>query len=269
MRIALWRWIADRVSGSTGSGGRVLFPEVVDKFEQKRRCPNPITEHFEELGVETLKTSWSADRDILPFVDYLIAIEGEGRWESQAITDLEEILLECGSAWKVGTREGHVGLERRVPLGVQEAADHVMATSGRAGERLSGAWHATFGVSPDPSKAYSLAVKAVEDAAIGGTVPPNQPSPTLGNVIRQLEKDGDWNLPLTREDPKAPTSETVVRMLRALWRGHHDRHGGDPGAPQSVSQDEAEAAVMLAVPLVQWFTSGAVRRPTPEGPASS
>lgn len=50
---------------------------------------------------------------------------------------LEEILLSHGSAWKVGTREGHPGLERRVPLGVQEAAEHVMANSSHAGDTSS------------------------------------------------------------------------------------------------------------------------------------
>lgn len=172
--------------------------------------------------------------------------------------ELDAILEESRSAWKVGTRHGFPGLERRMPLGAQDAADHNTRTTGRAGERLSEAWHAVYGVNPNPAHAYATAVKAVEDATIPVVVP-KQTDATLGHVISQLKRGG-WSLPLTREHPEAPTGETVVRMLQALWKGHHDRHGGDSSAPKSVSQEEAETAVSLAVPLVQWFSSGAVAR---------
>ena len=49
--------------------------------------------------------------------------------------------------------------------------------------------------------------------------------------------------------------------MELLWKGQIDRHGTDDAStPLSVSQAEAEAAVHLAVTLVQWFTSGAVSR---------
>jgi len=51
----------------------------------------------------------------------------------------------------------------------------------------------------------------------------------------------------------------VLEMIRALWRGHRDRHeGGAISAP--ISQESAAAAVSLAVSLVQLLSTGAVRR---------
>jgi hypothetical protein len=133
-----------------------------------------------------------------------------------------------------------------------------MASAGAAGIKLAQAWERAFGVSPDPTGAYALAVRAAEDASIPVVVP-NQTGATLGHVIGQLAVDGDWSLPLTREDADAPTSSLVLGTTKALWRGHHDRHGGGPGLP-SVAQEEAETAVTLAVSLVQWFASGMVAR---------
>ncbi|WP_163544335.1 hypothetical protein [Occultella kanbiaonis] len=189
-------------------------------------------------------------------MDYLLQKQQPS---ADALRAVQEILDAGRSAYTVGRRDRRPGLERRVPGGVQSAAEAVTAGSGRAGERLASAWREAFGLGPDLSKVYAEAVKAVEDAAIPVVVP-KQASATLGHVIGQLCKDGDWSLPLTREDSAAPSSETVLRMCQGLWKGHHDRHGGDPNAPAQVSQAEAEAALFLAVPLVQWFTSGAVVR---------
>ena len=127
--------------------------------------------------------------------------------------------------------------------------------------RARRSWHKqerAFGISPDPTGAYALAVRAAEDAAIPVVVP-KQAGATLGHVIGQLAKDGDWSLPLTREDVDATTASIVLAQCRALWKGHHDRHGGTAGAGP-VTQAEAETAVSLAVPLVQWFGSGMVAR---------
>lgn len=171
---------------------------------------------------------------------------------------LDKLLHESGSAFKTGSRAGKLGLVRRVPEGVQKNADAVMTSTGDAGAKLAQAWERAFGVSPDPTGAYALAVRAVEDAAIPVVVP-KQAGASLGHVIGQLKSDGDWSLALTREDADATTANIVLGVCKALWKGHHDRHGGVPGAGP-VTQDEAEAAVSLAVPLVQWFASGMVSR---------
>jgi hypothetical protein len=71
-----------------------------------------------------------------------------------------------------------------------------------------------------------------------------------------------FNLPHLREDPRAKTHDILLGMLRMLWVGQYDRHGGLPVSPlpDDVTQDEAEAAVMLAVTLVGWFETGKVQQ---------
>ena len=48
-------------------------------------------------------------------------------------------------------------------------------------------------------------------------------------------------------------------MLRLLWEGQTDRHGS-LAPTTAVGPDAAEAAVHLAIVLVQWFQAGAVRQ---------
>jgi hypothetical protein len=172
--------------------------------------------------------------------------------------DLEKILQAGGSMWRVGHRDGVPGLERRVPEGVQSAAEAVMAVPGNAGSLLSEAWHAVFGINPDYEKGYSKSIKAVEAAAVP-VVSPTHAHATLGTVVSQLRSQGDWKLTISREHADASTQQVIWRMAQALWTGQNDRHAGQTGYTPS-TRAEAEAAVLLAVPLVQWFSSGAVAR---------
>lgn len=259
MANVLWMWIANHTKRTDGRSGLRL--DLIDDFEQRRKSRTPITEAVNREGLAALRSSrWDSQRDVIPFVDYLVN-KVAPMWQGDlALEALEELLKRNGSAWKVGTREGHPGLERRVPLGVQEAAEHTMVTAGDAGKRLSEAWHAAFGVNPDPSKAYGLAVKAVEDAAVPQVCPTDSMA-TLGKVISTLRSHGDWSLPFAREDQHVSNADTLIGMLKSLWAGQADRHGGNPDPTLVITQEAAEAAVMLAVPLVQWFTLGTAARP--------
>lgn len=68
----------------------------------------------------------------------------------------------------------------------------------------------------------------------------------------------DWQLAMHSSGAPADIGP-LVAMLRLLWQGQTDRHGGStPTIP--VTAEAAEAAVHLAVTLVQWFQSGAIRR---------
>lgn len=264
MERPLLEWLGRRTVRST-SDGYVRDVAFVDKFERLRRATYPVTDHFKAAGVGAFRAEWrnswgEFDDTLLQFVDYCIATENA--FTRARNDELEAILSECGSAWKVGTRDGFAGLERRVPLGVQDAAENTMTTAGHAGNRLSQAWHAAFGVSPDPSKAYSLAIKAVEDAA-KHAVTPNDALATLGKMNNVIRDQADWSLPLQREDSTFSTKDVLLAMSRSLWAGQVDRHGGTdtPDTPPiDVTKEAAEVAVMLAVPLVQWFTSGAADR---------
>lgn len=55
------------------------------------------------------------------------------------------------------------------------------------------------------------------------------------------------------------TAEGIVTMMETLWNAQHSRHGGGPNSRRQ-NQDEAEAAVNLAVFLVQWLSTGVLRK---------
>ena len=82
-------------------------------------------------------------------------------------------------------------------------------------------------------------------------------------VVSQMESQGDWSLPMAREHPKAPPHKVIIAMMRMLWHGQHDRHGGQPSGPGNVSDDEAKVAVGIATTLIDWFGAGLVSRTTP------
>jgi hypothetical protein len=193
-------------------------------------------------------------RKPLVIADYLLA-----HADDPGTNSLEALLTRSKSAWTVGKRAGYVALVRRVPEGVQLGADSVMARAGRAGARLARAWEELYGIEVNASAAYGLAIKAVEDAAIP-VVSPTNSAATLGTVLRQLEDQADWKLPMEREHERAPSREVLIGMIRMLWNGQHDRHGGQPTAPGDVSVKEATVAVSLATTLVNLFSSALVER---------
>lgn len=232
-----------------------LNTELVRRIERSCRVRIPYQGADLLKGMAVVRKAVEVAGAELRIADYLLSLQKS----SHVADELELILEESGSMWKVGERVSRFGLVRRVPEAVQNALDETIATSGHAGQRLAEAWGAAYGVSPDPSRAYALAVKAVEDAAIP-VVSPNDTSATLGKINAQIRNTGDWRLPLQREDDHAPTSITLLSMMKMLWAGQADRHGGHHDPDLVITQEAAEVAVMAAATLVQWFTSGAVSR---------
>lgn len=265
-----WAWVRDSLtiyrSFRDGSGRiAMLDTDLAEQMCQtlKIAFPNLRMTVGNVNGQKQLTTAEAVLRDHLyplQVADYLLA-HGTGTARS-----LDEILERGKSAWTVGTRSGRPGLVRRVPSGVQVAADSVMARAGRAGIRLAKAWEQLYGLASNASEAYRLAILAVEDAAIPVVSPANLRA-TLGTVLHQLEGQGDWVLPMDREHSEAPSGDVLVSMIRMLWHGQHDRHGGQPAMPGNVSIEEATVAVGLAVTLVQWFDAGLVRRRTETDPS--
>ncbi|PPG98307.1 hypothetical protein C5C00_03910 [Rathayibacter rathayi] len=198
--------------------------------------------------MQTLKREMEED-EVLRLVDFILANSPRN------VGDIKAIFFAAGSAWKVGTRAGEVGLERRVQEGVADAADLVIASSASAGALLAEAWHQVFGRDPNPEEAYSKAIKAVEEAGAHIVLPDN-PKATLGTMLNTMAPQG-WGVPL-EEAAAHPSNDVAVKMARALWSGQKSRHGGNDY--RKPTMEEAEAAVLLAVPLVQWFTSGVLAR---------
>jgi hypothetical protein len=189
-------------------------------------------------------------------IDWLI--RDNATRNEQGNVEFEKILRAGGSKWKVGTRNGEAGLEARVPEGVQDAAEAAMSRPGDTGRLLSEAWHATYGMNPQPDLGYRKSIEAVE-AVVLPLVMRNDDTATLGKAIGQMRAQGDWKLPFIKEHKENQSSAVVLSMLQALWSGHSDRHPGTASYIPS-TQEAAEAAVSLAVALVNLFSSGGVAR---------
>ncbi|MGA5498745.1 hypothetical protein ACPCSP_30800 [Streptomyces cinereoruber] len=146
---------------------------------------------------------------------------------------------------------------------MRDAVRHTIAdaatgpAAGSAADHLATAWQAAYGRSPDPVRAYSESIKAVESAA-HAVIQPNHPKATLGTMLGELKgarHKFTFAIPAGSGDPIAPAES----LMRVLWDGQTSRHGGQtPTSPETL--EAARASVHLAATLVQWFASGAVTR---------
>ena len=161
-----------------------------------------------------------------------------------------------GSKWRVAA--DHSSLEKRVGSEAATRAGELTTGDSRAAQHLRDAWHCVYGRSPNPSHAYREAIRAVEVVAIP-VVSPNNSKATLGTVIGEMKATPNkWAVAF--QPSKGDPVQHVIGMLELLWHSQLDRHGtADESVPLSVSKEEAEAAVHLALTLVHWFQSGTVR----------
>ena len=244
-------WFARQVMTTNGR----LSADFLRAWDIVMRNSPPAIDSYRGATPQTLwlRADQTTRVALLDFALYYTRDESNG----QALrAQLEALLLAGGSEWKVGVRDGLIGLEKRVPQGVSDAAESIMTSSGSAGALLSEAWHAAFGRGPDAEEAYEKAIKAVEEAG-ASVVSPKNAKASLGTMARDMENQGNWSLPLG-DDSKHPAISVAYMMVQSLWAGQESRHGGN--GYRKPTQDEAEAAVLLAVPLVQWFTSGLLAR---------
>ncbi|MDN3296443.1 hypothetical protein QWM81_20765 [Streptomyces ficellus] len=177
--------------------------------------------------------------------------------------DLARLLDYAGSAYRVN--DAGNGLEVRISRPVRDAVSRTVAdaagrsATGSASDHLALAWQAAYGMHPDPVRAYSEAIKAVECAA-HAVVQPNHAKATLGTMLGELS--GGARVKFTTalatpagKDPILP----VEAMMRALWDGQTSRHGKQTATvPETL--EASRAAIHIAATLVQWFASGAIAR---------
>lgn len=246
MREKLFEWIEPLVTRMDGYYGAVLNKTILSDYDVVYRATPPYARRASGNAIWPDFIGQLEAEELLDFVDWLVSRVSEDRRETVA-----SLLTSASSAWNVGRRDGYYGLVRRVPEAVQAAADQAMS-QGSAGGLLSEAWSACYSRSPNTEEAYEKAIKAVEEAACAAVSPKNLKA-TLGTMIRDMNAQGDWKLDLPGKAQEVPVS-----MMEALWTGQESRHGGN--GYRVPTQSEAEAAVLLAVPLVQWFTSGAISR---------
>lgn len=196
-----------------------------------------------------------SDEFLLDLIDALLA------WDVQPgqrqFTQLKELLTDGGAGWRINA-DGD-GLERRLDETVTRAVvSTVRSAASDAADHLRIAWDAAYCRHPDPDKAYDEAVLAVEAVACPLVCPTN-PRRTLGTVIADLgNQSARWALAIGNSAGQPAAPDRLMEMLKLLWQGQ-SRHAGSPNSRRQ-TQAEAEAAVHLAATLVQWLTSGVLKR---------
>jgi len=202
------------------------------------------------------------EQALLDWIDGVLHINRNYSSTRSSSGELEDLLREGHSIWKVS--DSHDSLERRQDRTVTKAAHkatEIARASGRpaAAARLEEAWSAVYGLHPDPSKAYGQAILAVEAVAVPAIVPTDL-NATLGAVRGTLRAEqNSYELAIVNKFGSPSSIDSVVALLSLLWEGHTDRHEGNrPAYP--ITQDAAEMAVHMAATLVQWFSSGVIRR---------
>jgi hypothetical protein len=183
-------------------------------------------------------------------------------WANSRRVVLEGLLDDALSVLRV--QPGGRGLERRADASAEAAfgdavrsAEAVPGARSAAGQ-LREAWGCVHALRPDPVKAYAQAIKAVESAA-HAVVEPRNAKATLGTMLGHLRANGGcFSLVIGGPDGKGDVGP-LIECMTLLWRGQSSRHGSSmPTRDETL--EEATMAVHLAVTLVQWFASGAVRR---------
>jgi hypothetical protein len=268
----LWGWFVGRYPTLRRAG--VLSPGMVPvegSVDACRRIASALRVSIEDdtephprdakgLQARLLERMRSEPYRLLDVADYwlrTVDFKEPLRGHDDARDHLRDVLATAGSVYHV--QEGTPPyLARVVAAETQAAADARMMASGRPGEHLALAWRAVYGRPARAGDGYRECIRAVEAAAIP-VVSPNNPKATLGTVIGELRAAPDrWTVAMFSPTPE-DLVPTVTMMLELLWKGQRDRHGTpDPATPLSVTLEQAEAAVHLALPLIQFFTAGFV-----------
>ncbi|WP_336211860.1 hypothetical protein [Nonomuraea sp. LPB2021202275-12-8] len=268
----LRQWLFQAVAKDRGSDGPVTKRVGSDLLESLRlRLRNEVI--YVDPGSSGLIREWLYQGDdLLVLVDAVLAIKEPLANATDVAVQRERVLwvihvkelgfrlAEAGSVWQVNRDLS--GLEERVDGAVRSSVDAALAAADDdTSTCLRKAWDKAYGLQPDPSEAYSQAVKAVEAATIPVYLP-GTPKPTLGTVLRKLENSSSpYTLVVDAGDGTPAPADPVVALMRLLWEGHRDRHpGGTTTKP--ITLESARAAVQIAVLIVQLVVSGAVLIPS-------
>lgn len=229
-----------------------LLPDVVDAVLYLLPLPIPVA----------VKSPPSGESSYL--LSFITAPETPATWADGRRRVLSGLLDDALSVLRV--RADGRGLERRSDASSEaaftEAAQSATTAldAGSAARQLRAAWECVHALRADPVKAYAEAVKAVESAA-HSVVEPRQGRATLGTMLRHLKADrGRFSLVIPGPDGAGDIGP-VIECMKLLWEGQTSRHGSSKPTREE-TLEEAAMAVDLAVMLVRWFTSGAVRRAT-------
>ncbi|MGO4689468.1 hypothetical protein [Glaciibacter sp. 2TAF33] len=254
MRPALLDWVNKRLVGPYNS----TASEVVNALQSGLRIHFGFDRGFVDTDILVDAIERQGDKTLLRVVDWLL-----GQFEKPTnpyygepaeVTDLEWHLDTAMSGVRVVSDAGVYRLGRRLPEGVEEAAQIAVDGGSKvAGEHLAKALRHVQSLEPDTSAAMTEAIKAVE-AAAGPVVLPNSKRHRLSMIVQALKDKSDWTLVLERRDDGYPDHQAVlIGMIETLVFAQRDRHAGGPSSPQ-----QAMAHAMLAATLVGWFSTGVV-----------
>ncbi len=282
-----WRPLRERMAGQTGE--RVLvegtpdylleplhgwllnaiftkgeFTNLATSLQLRLRRSGIIT-----TGSRGVRTLSLLGEDLLEAIDAVMSInrwivddddyrrDDLKKWWLGKLVDLNLLLREGGSAWQ--PNDGFDGLTTRVDETVAEAQRTVVRDAPQgAAEHLKKAWEASYGYKPDPTVAYSEAVKAVEAAVIPVTIP-NDGKATLGKALTHIKNtSAKWSLAIDDQAGQPASADAAIALIELLWHGQRDRHAGPSMKP--ATRESAQTAVHAAVTLVHWFTSGAIHK---------
>ena len=119
MKGPLWNWMIYQLDEEQSENDSEFNDSLVERLFQQLRIPL-LT--FGEGNFSSALFTLCESNQLLPAIDFILAFSDDADADS-----LQRILDRSGSAWTIGNRiEGYKGLVRRVPKGVQLAADSIM-----------------------------------------------------------------------------------------------------------------------------------------------
>ncbi|MCX4808634.1 hypothetical protein OG594_44880 [Streptomyces sp. NBC_01214] len=174
---------------------------------------------------------------------------------------LRKLLDDARAAYVI--RSDGRALVRRLDPAVGAAVEEALKSAdqperGSASRHLRQAMDLAYALHPDPVKAYSEAIKAVE-CALHDTLQPNNRKATLGTMKGELPQLQNKLRSAITGPNGSEGFETALKMMTLLWEGQTSRHGARDQT-RDETPEAARMAVHLAATLVQWFASGAINK---------
>lgn len=258
LAIPVRSWVLDVAVTFTTTGFVAVRLRLPSSILASRDPAKALASHSDPkndmIFMEIVDATLAALNEVNPYGSYR-------RRPHEYRNELEMLLKEGGSAYAIGP-DGD-GLVLRVDETLRHTLDKAVeaadAQKPHSGDHLREAFAAAYGIKPNPSVAYSQAIKAVE-AVANPVFLPKSPEPTLGAVRSSLDQGRHKYEMVIADRAGAPAGiDAAVELLNLLWHGQRDRHAGGPTS-LPVTQEAAETAVHAAALLVHWIASDGIRK---------
>lgn len=276
LELPLREWVRTTAERYTGAAERAALRIDVVLYAEEGG--------HEDVGTGERLAYWTPTEKLLDIIDALLDLAPTGGWQNTQLTaglptwqaalitanslpdsqyrvPLQRLLNDAGSLYTI--RADGRALVRRVDSAVAAVTDAAAKSAdqperGSATRHLRQALDAAYALQPDPVKAYSEAIKAVESAA-HATLQPKHAKATLGTMLGEFRQvQAKLSVPIAGKSGTEGLA-VVESMMDLLWTGQTSRHGNLQETRDETVQ-EAFMAVHLASTLVQLFASGAVQR---------